>query len=336
MTPIERNYGCRLQEISIYGFKSIILENEVLRTLIITDKGCEISEFNYKKMDLDFTWRTHNGLSTLKNYKKDYGDNLILTDYYSGGWFETFPICGTGGEYFGTQMPVYGEACYLSWDYIVLKDDEKEIIIKAFCKTIRSPFYLEKTIKIKSGIPELIIEDSIKNTSHQEIYFNIGYHPNLGKNFIDDNLILNIPSCEVEILASNDSSRFKKGEKGQWPFLNNKEGRKIDLRILPEKDSGIHDGISLKNLSSNFMEIKNINKNISFKVSFDKNIYKNAILWIVKGGDMNYPRFGRSNVVCLFPRSSHYYDIKDVEENKDFIKIKPDEVIDTWIKYEIY
>ena len=39
-----RNYGCRLQEVSIYGLKSLILENEILRITLIMDRGCEIIE----------------------------------------------------------------------------------------------------------------------------------------------------------------------------------------------------------------------------------------------------------------------------------------------------
>src|SRR4030042_3978128 len=141
MNTEERNYGCRYLEISIYGYKSLILENEVLRITMIIDRGCEIVEFNYKKLDLDFAWRTPRGLRSLKYFSKDFNDDLVLTDYYVGGWYDTFPSCCTGGEYINTRLPMYGEACYIPWEYEVLSDSKDEVVIRVFCTTIRSPFY---------------------------------------------------------------------------------------------------------------------------------------------------------------------------------------------------
>ncbi|MCL4386230.1 MAG: DUF4432 family protein [Actinobacteria bacterium] len=330
-----RNYGCRLQEISIYGFKSLILENEVLRTTLIIDKGCEIVEFNFKKMDLDFVWRTPNGLGALKNFSKDYSDDLILTDYYTGGWFEAFPVCGGGGDYFGTHIPVYGEVCYLPWDYEVLKDDEDEIIVKTYCKTMRSPYYLEKIITLKSMIPALLIEESIKNLSAEKLHFNIGYHPNFGKSFIDNELEFEIPDCVVEILWSSENSRFNLGEKGNWPYSKDKKDKAIDLRIVPNKASKVNEIINLKGIKDGFIEVKNKDKDIGIKVSFDEKIFKNAILWIVRNGDSGYPRYGNTNVVCVLPKSNHFITLEDVNKNKDYIEIEPGDTISTWIKYEI-
>ena len=286
-------------------------------------------------MDLDFVWRTPNGLDSLKNFSRDYSDDFTLTDYYTGGWFEAFPVCGSGGDYFGTHMPIYGEVCYLPWDYDVLKDDENEIIVKTFCKTLRSPYYLEKIISLKSKEPALFIEDSIKNLSLQKLQFNIGYHPNFGKSFINNNLEFKVPDCEVEILWSHENSRFGPYEKGEWPYLKDKKNKTQDLRIVPVKGSKVNEIINLKNLKDGFIEIKNRNKATGIKVSFDKKIFKNAILWIVRNGDTGYPRFGNTNVVCVLPKSNHFITMEDVINNKDYIEIEPDEIISTWIKYEI-
>ena len=335
MNRTERNHGCRYQEIYIHGFKSIILENEVLRITMILDKGCEIVEFNYKKMDLDFTWRLPNGLGSLKNYAKNFNDDLILTDYYSGGWFEAFPSGGMEGDYFGAHLPIYGEACYLPWDYQILKDDEKEIILKVFCRMIRSPFYVEKTISIKSYEPALMVEESITNLSMQKVHFNIGYHPNFGSSFIDHDLEFNMPECEVEILWTFENSRFQLGEKGLWPFLKDKDGNPTDLRNVPEKNSKVNEIISLKGLKKGYMEIKNKDKNINLLMSFDQKIFKNAILWIVRNGDSGYPRYGTTNVICMLPKSNHQIKNKDISSHKDYIEISQDETVKTWIKYEV-
>ena len=115
---------------------------------------------------------------------------------------------------------------------------------------IRSPFYIEKNIIIRSNEPALLIKESIMSLSRERINFNIGYHPNFGSNFIDYDLEFNIPSSEIEILWSCENSRFDLGKKGKWPFLKDRDGQTIDIRTVPEKNSGVSEIISLKGLKN--------------------------------------------------------------------------------------
>ena len=56
----ERNYGCRVSDSWTYrGLKTVVLENELLRIVILADKGADIYQFVYKPLDVDFLWRSH-------------------------------------------------------------------------------------------------------------------------------------------------------------------------------------------------------------------------------------------------------------------------------------
>ena len=57
-----RNYGCRLTEMVLAGYRAVVLENEKLRVTVIADKGADIYEFLYKPRDVDFMWRSWVGL----------------------------------------------------------------------------------------------------------------------------------------------------------------------------------------------------------------------------------------------------------------------------------
>ena len=44
----ERNYGCRVSDSWTYrGLKTVVLENELLRIVILADKGADIYQFVY-------------------------------------------------------------------------------------------------------------------------------------------------------------------------------------------------------------------------------------------------------------------------------------------------
>ncbi|MHC4782254.1 MAG: hypothetical protein ACYTE0_04270 [Planctomycetota bacterium] len=53
-----RNYGCRCREVVYKGHRTLILENEKLRLMIVVDKGTDIIELLYKPKDIDFMWQS--------------------------------------------------------------------------------------------------------------------------------------------------------------------------------------------------------------------------------------------------------------------------------------
>ena len=55
----ERTTGCRISDSWTYrGLKTVVLENELLRVSIISDKGADVFELTHKKTDTEFMWRT--------------------------------------------------------------------------------------------------------------------------------------------------------------------------------------------------------------------------------------------------------------------------------------
>ncbi|MGE5605821.1 MAG: hypothetical protein ACM3YE_09035 [Bacteroidota bacterium] len=100
----ERNFGCRFLEIEVFSYRSLILENEKIRITLLLDKGTEIIEFNFKETDTDFIWRSPQGLSCLKKIQFAKKDEHILTDGYTGGWFECFPSLGEACVYKGAYI----------------------------------------------------------------------------------------------------------------------------------------------------------------------------------------------------------------------------------------
>ena len=91
----ERNFGCRINEYTYRGLKTVFMENELLRVGILADKGTDIFEFLHKPSDTDFMWRSYLGVRQFTNYiLTSPPSNGPWLDYYEGGWQECLPNAG--------------------------------------------------------------------------------------------------------------------------------------------------------------------------------------------------------------------------------------------------
>jgi hypothetical protein len=331
----ERNFGCRFLEIEIFSYRSIILENEKIRTTLLLDKGTEIIEFNFKESDTDFIWRSPQGLSCLKKIQFARKDEHILTDGYTGAWFECFPNLGEACVYKGAYIPHYGEVCYLPWEYTVIKDEPGEVAIKCFVKTTKTPYSIEKTFTIKSGEPTLYIEETITNTGGVDLHYQWGYHPNLGSNIIDGDSFIDLPGGEAQIHYSSPGSRFEVNMEGMWPYIKGKNGMEIDLRRIQPENSGIDEVWNVKNLKAGWTSVFNPKKNLGLELSWDLNAFGHNSIWHVCNGDDSYPRYGKTYVLGLMPRNDIEWGLEKSAQSGNCPIIKQGETKTAWLKASV-
>ncbi len=59
----ERTDGCRISDAWTYrGLKTVVLENELIRVVVLADKGADVYSFVHKPSDTDFMWRSPSGV----------------------------------------------------------------------------------------------------------------------------------------------------------------------------------------------------------------------------------------------------------------------------------
>jgi hypothetical protein len=332
----ERNYGCRFTEYSLMGLRTVALENEKLRISILVDKGTEIIEFNLKERDIDFVWRSPLGLSCLKKMSTSPKDDQMLTDWYTGGWFECFPNVGTPCTYKNALIPQYGELWYVPWEYEVLKDEPEEVVLKFYVRTTKTPFKVEKEISLKSYDSTMYIRETAENLSRMELDYQWGFHPNFGPNLIDENCIIDMPGGEVKAYFSSSGSRFDTGAVGTWPYMSDKNGDIIDLRKVLGEGTGTDECIEINNLKKGLTTITNTKKNIGIEVTWDVNVLPHSVIWHVTNGDEGYPRYGQTYVLGLLPRSDKIWGLQDSSDAGSSRKIKPGEKKHMWFNIKAY
>lgn len=324
----DRTNGCRYVEAKMDGNRMLFLENELLRVTILPDNGCDIAEINYKPRDTSFLLRTRQGLQSLYNSQGNFTDRFNET--YHGGWFEAFPNVGLSCHYKGISFAPYDEVKYLSWDSQLIQDDPKAVVIRFSVKTCKTPFFLEKIVRIYSGIPAVFIEETISNIAHEPFPFQWGHHPLLGQPFLSGDCIIDFEGADIDTFFEFENARVKQGIKGKWPEIDGKQG-KVDLRNMPAPSSDINDLFWLSNLKGNWIAVRNNKTGLGFGLAWNKNIFDHLLLWVNANGDKGYPHYGDLYTLCIMPSNTGIHTL-EAESNQGNPEIlKPCESKSAWI-----
>lgn len=298
-----RNYGCRYHEVVYKGYKSLILENEKLRIMILIDKGADIIELLYKPKDIDFMWQSPIELEACRKnpLSKEMGTGSFL-EVYPGGWQELLPNITSPTNYKGMGLGLHGEVCLLPWDYRVVVDDPQEVKIKLFVRMRRAPLYVTKYITIKSDSTVLQFDEEIENTGDEEFKFMWGHHPAFGKPFLDENCVIDLPEGakgQIYQIDFSGNSPFECDMEYDWPGACDKNGEVIDLSKIMSADKKIAFNTYVKNLSDGWYGITNLKQQIGIGMKWDIDMFKYMLIWSVYRGSYGYPFFGTTYNVAL-------------------------------------
>lgn len=295
-----RTYGCRITEYIMNGMRCVSIENSQIRVSILADKGTDIFEFRFKPMDIDYLWRSHLGLrspySSIPSVNSSSGNYL---DYYEGGWQELFPNIGDDCMYKNAHLGIHGEVCLLPWNYKIMEDCENEVKVKFWVRTVRTPFYIEKTMSIRQDQPILHIEESIINEGAVEMDYMWGHHPAFGYPFLDGEMFVDIPAAKGRTFHSELHPIFPVNRDFTWPLLESDDGKKYDLSTLPVVDTEWAGICHAYDLEDGWCAITNPRKGLGFGMVWDKQLFPNVWIWMVYGGLKNYPWYGRAYTVAL-------------------------------------
>jgi len=328
----ERNYGCRITECVLRGYRTLILENNLIRVTVLADKGTDIYELLYKPLDMDAMWRAPLGLRERHSVTspREHASGKFL-DYAFGGWFEMFPNVGYHFEKHGFPWSLHGEVSLQAWEYKIVKDEPEEIIIGFQVRTARTPFHLEKTLRLVNDKPTLFFEERITNEGDQPMDVSWGQHPVYGWPFVDDSCRLYLPPCRAltfeEKLAP--TTRLKPGQDREWPFVETLDGQIIDASRIPGPETRSHDHIYLTGYQEGWYALTNENRGIGLGLSFDPGLYKFLTFWQVYRGAFDYPWWGMTYNIAIEPQTSYPNHLPDQIEAGNALHFESGGTIET-------
>jgi galactose mutarotase-like enzyme len=222
----QKTHGPRAMRGYTYnGYETVILENELVRAVIIAGRGAMVHEFQYKPLDIDVLYKNPNGLRPHDSYILAAHDRP-LADYHPGGWYECFPSGSTQVEYEGMTIGFHGEVWGTPFEVDATEDSADGCSISMTGFTHRTPWKVVKQYSLKKNDPTLYLKETVSNLSHKDLNVLWGQHPFYGPPFIDEGCRIEIPATGY--FDNEDKPLLRK----RWP----KTDQGIDLRNVGTED----------------------------------------------------------------------------------------------------
>lgn len=306
-----RNHGCRISDAwTFMGMRTLILENELLRVTVLLDKGSDIVEFRYKPRDLDFLFFAPPGVRNPNHGLVSAPTGGPFLDFFSGGWNEILPNGGPLVSYKGAELGQHGEISLVPWEHAILDDAPEGVAARLWVRPIRTPFFLEKTLRMRPGRAALFIEERLVNEAGEPMHLMWGQHIAFGRPFLDEGAVIDVPARRFlvhEAMPGYEPRRFRPDAVSDWPLAPAPDGSTADASRVPAFGATQAQEMAyLAELTDGWYAITNPVRRVGFAVRFDPTLYRYVWYWQQLGhAAQGYPWWGRVHTAALEPWTSY-------------------------------
>jgi galactose mutarotase-like enzyme len=285
-----------------FGARAVVLENEHLSVLVLVEKGADILSIKHKSNGFDPMWVSPWGVRSPHALATAPDSQIAWMESYAGGWQELFPNGGAACIHHGAALPFHGEASVLPWEWEVLPDG-----IRFYVRLVRSPFTLERTMRLSPDAPVLTVEGRATNHGRVSIEYMWSHHPAFGAPFLSGES--RIESNALKLIADpyGPGPLLEAGSEHVWPTLIEHEGRSIDLTRIP----GEEENRSLMAYLVDFPEetawyaIVNDEAGTSIRFEWNRDDFPCAWLWQEMHFHQDAPWYGECYVMAIEPATSY-------------------------------
>lgn len=228
--------GCLATEVTLQrGVRAVVLENDLLAATVLVDKGADVYELIYKPKGTDVLWKSPWGLRRPGGgHPSAFNSVVSWIEAYEGGWQEIFPSGGGPSTYKGVELNFHGEASMLAWDCEIWRGDGEAAELRLGARLARSPFRIERTMRIEAGRPVLTLRERITNEGGEAVDYMWGHHPAYGAPFLSAECRIDTNAGTLIADDQYDSplSPIAPGGRYAWP-MGARAGTEVDLSRVP-------------------------------------------------------------------------------------------------------
>jgi hypothetical protein len=289
----KRNFGCRVEtDVTLWGHRAVVLQNELLRVTVLAGRGADIVEFLYKPLDVDFMWANPSGPLRSETSLPPGNPLRAFDQHYAGGWQELFPHGSRPVEAYGkTDLYQHGEVWGLPWDVRVEEDTPKRVSVIFSCRTRQTPFVLERRMTLEAGKPVLQFDETAHNLGRRGLDVMWGHHPAFGAPLLS-------PDCIIYAAAKTLNVDLK--HRTTWP-VGEYKGKREDFSRIPGARSGKGRMLYLEDLIDGWYALVNPKLKLGIGMRWNKRQFPVVWIWQEAGACKHSPWFGHAYATALEP-----------------------------------
>jgi galactose mutarotase-like enzyme len=287
--------SCRVTAGAVAGWRSVVLENDDLRVVVLPDKGAEIHQIVDLRSGTEILFRGSWGLQPPGAPPlPGSGEDPFMWNY-AGGWQELFPSVNEACAYRGRQIPFHGEVASLPWQHEVLESDGSDVQVRFRVRSREAPFLLERVLRLRDGEATLAIEGTVVNESSEDAHFVWGHHCVVGPPFLEAGCRLELPAHTIVTspeLWEHETARLEPGRREPWPLAPLRAGGTVDLRDVPGPETRSHDDLYVTDFDAGWLAVTNPRLDLTFRLEWDHTLFRWLVLWQPYGGAVAPPLTG--------------------------------------------
>ena len=235
--------GCAVRETTLQrDVPAVILENGSIAVTVLPSKGADIYALVSKPDGIDVLWKSPWGLRPPGGVHSAAHSAVAWLEAYEGGWQEIFPNGGTANTYRGVELNFHGEASLASWDYEITAADGDTAEVRFSTRLRRSPFRIERTMRVEAGRPVVTFHERITNEGRDDLEAMWGHHPAYGAPFLsgDCRIDTNARTVHADDEIGGPLNPLTKGATFSWPD-GARDGITTDLSLVAGPDAPPHE-----------------------------------------------------------------------------------------------
>jgi hypothetical protein len=290
------------------GVPALILENELISVTVLPGKGADISALVSKPDDIDVLWKSPWKLRPPGGVHTAANSMTAWMEAYEGGWQEIFPNGGTANMYRGVELNFHGEASLAAWDYEITAEHGDIAEVRLSTRLRRSPFLIERTMRVETGNPVLQFRERITNQGREELDAMWGHHPAYGAPFISGacRIDTNARTVHADDEIGGSLNPLTKGATFSWPH-GERDGVATDLSLVAGPDDPPHETMAyLADFADEhgWYGITNTELGLGVGLVWPVAVFPYAWFWQEMHASPAFPWYGEAYVMAIEPFSS--------------------------------
>jgi galactose mutarotase-like enzyme len=301
----------------LHSLCTIVLENELLRVVVLPEAGARIWQITYKPLGIDLLWNNPGILPSIQPLHANYDEN------WSGGWDDLFPN-DEAGLLAGMQVPDHGELWTGSWEAVRQEMDGAAKLDLRF-RTPITRFLAERSLFLRADSGVLEVSYRLTNEGSQALPFLWKLHPAFAVSAdhrIDFPPMTVVREMDFQGTLEGAPSTFA------WPYAS-KDSGVVDLRNVPDVSSRALHFFYGTGYEQGWCGVTNRRTRLAAALRFDPQVFSSCWLFGTHGG------WNDLNVAVLEPATGYPFRIQSMIDAARARTLSPGESLATSVLFSV-